>query len=78
MNLKIHLVESFLHMQDVFCRHLDQAAAMSHNDRIAQIAPGGRKLARNNPTECKYWSHWQSESSVFRPGTFFTCCVLTR
>jgi hypothetical protein len=42
MNLKIHLVESFLHMQDVFCRHLDQAAAMSHNveSRKSLLAAG--------------------------------------
>ncbi len=45
---------------------------------MAQISPGGRKLARSKPTECKYCSHWQSETSVFRPGTFFTCCALTR
>jgi hypothetical protein len=29
MNLKVHLVESLLHMQDVLSCHLDQAAAMS-------------------------------------------------
>src|SRR5580700_993716 len=29
MNLQVHLVESLLHMQDVFSCHLDQAAAMS-------------------------------------------------
>jgi len=28
MNLKIHLIERLLHMQDVLCSHLDQAAAM--------------------------------------------------
>ena len=49
-----------------------------HRDRMAQMNPGGRKLARSKPTECRYWSHWQSETSVFRPGTFFTCCALTR
>jgi hypothetical protein len=29
MNLQIHLIERLLHMQDVLCCHLDQAAAMS-------------------------------------------------
>src|ERR1700693_5518993 len=29
MNLKIHLVQGLLHMQDVLSCHLDQAAAMS-------------------------------------------------
>lgn len=33
---------------------------------MAQMNPGGRKLARSRPTECRYWSHWQSETSVFR------------
>src|SRR5271157_5138249 len=27
-----------------------------HRVRIAQIASGGRKLARSNPTECRYWT----------------------
>jgi len=37
----------------------------------AQIASGGRKLARSNPTECRYWIHWQSDTSLLRPGTLF-------
>jgi len=32
----------------------------------------GRKLPRSNPTLCNSWSHWQSTTSVLRPGTFFT------
>src|SRR5579859_5382207 len=29
MDLKIHLIESLLHVQDMLCCHLDQAAAVS-------------------------------------------------
>src|SRR4051812_9934914 len=33
----------------------------------------GLKAAR----PCRYCSHWQSATSVFRPGTFFTCRAFT-
>lgn len=38
----------------------------------AQNCCAGRNEACNNPTECRSCSHWQSDTSVFRPDTFFT------
>ena len=40
--------------------------------RRAAMAAVGRKLPRSKPTLCSSWSHWQSSTSVFRPGTFLT------
>jgi hypothetical protein len=40
--------------------------------RRVAMAAVGRKLPRSNPTLCNSWSHWQSMTSVLRPGTFFT------
>jgi hypothetical protein len=78
VHLKIHLIQSFLHMHLVLCSHLDQLSRCRHSERIAQIVPGGRKLVRNKPSECRYWIHWQSETSVFLPGTFLTYCAFTK
>ena len=25
----------------------------------------------SNPTKCRYWIHWQSDTSLLRPGTLF-------
>lgn len=41
-------------------------------ERTAQMVCEGRWEARRRPTECRYWSHWQSATSVLQPGTFFT------
>jgi hypothetical protein len=37
---------------------------------------GATKLARKSPNSNSWHSHWQSPTSVFRPGTFFTCAAL--
>jgi hypothetical protein len=36
MNLKVHLVQSLLHMQDMLGRHLNQAAAVSPEIPVAE------------------------------------------
>src|SRR4029077_8433277 len=38
----------------------------------------GGKEALNNPKLWSRWSHWQSLTSVLRPGTWRTCRALTR
>src|SRR6266481_3153476 len=42
------------------------------------MASSGRKEALNNPKLWSRWSHWQSLTSVLRPGTWRTCRALTR
>jgi len=37
-----------------------------------QTAALGRKAAKSSPTVCSCWIHWQSTTSVLRPGTFFS------
>jgi len=54
MDLQVHLVESFLDVQDVLGRHLKRLPRSRHRERIAQITPGGRKLPRSRPTEWRY------------------------
>src|SRR5579863_107170 len=49
-----------------------------NSDRTAQTSCSGRYDARKSPTECKNCNHWQSDTSVRRPGTFFTWRALTR
>src|SRR5205809_6412859 len=46
--------------------------------RTAHTSALGRKAERNNPTECRYCSHWHSCQSVRRPGTFFMWRALVR
>lgn len=41
-----------------------------NRERTAHSSGAGRKDALNSPTECRYCSHWQSETSVRRPGIF--------
>src|SRR6266436_4266971 len=36
------------------------------------MAAVGRKLPRSSPTLWSSWIHWQSTTSVLRPGTFLT------
>ena len=45
---------------------------------LRRSPPGGRKLPRRSPTERSYWIYWQSETSVFLPSTFLTCCALPK
>src|SRR5271157_5711058 len=42
------------------------------SERRRQMASSGRKEVRSNPTECKYCNHWQSATSLLRPGTCLT------
>src|SRR5271157_3687133 len=42
------------------------------SERRRQMASWGRKEARSSPTECKYCNHWQSATSLLRPGTCLT------
>src|SRR5207245_9007918 len=46
--------------------------------RSRQIMSSGRKEALNNPKLCSCWIHWQSLTSVLRPGTWRRCRALTR
>ena len=46
--------------------------------RSSRIGCGGTKLAWSKPC-CNNWAiHWQSLTSVLRPGTFLMCSALTR
>jgi len=45
--------------------------------RIARTCSGGRKLPRSSPTSINWASHWESLTSVLRPGTALTCAALT-
>jgi hypothetical protein len=47
-------------------------------ERSAQNWCDGRNEACNKLTECSYCSHWESDTSAFRPGIFFTWRALTR
>ena len=47
------------------------------SSRIAAISLGGMKLPRSSPHSSNCASHSLSLTSVFRPGTFFTCRALT-
>ena len=41
------------------------------------MASAGRKLPRSKPRICRSRTHSQSETSLFRPGRFFTCRAFT-
>src|SRR5436190_2637184 len=45
---------------------------------MAHTSCAGRYEAFKSPTEWRNCSHWQSQTSVRLPGTFFTCRALTR
>lgn len=45
--------------------------------RSARTCSGGRKLPRSSPTSINWASHWESFTSVLRPGTALTCAALT-
>ena len=45
---------------------------------MAVISAVGRKLPRSKPKVWSRWIHWQSDTSLLRPGTFLTCRALTR
>jgi hypothetical protein len=45
--------------------------------RTRRTSSGGRKLPRSSPTSINWASHWESRTSVLRPGTALTCAALT-
>ena len=52
MNLEIHLIEGFLHMQDMLTCHLDEAAAMSPED--SEQTPNRDRREPTNVITCLY------------------------
>jgi hypothetical protein len=79
VQLHIHLVvQRFLHVPDVLAAHLHQAVSVAQQRSQSADRPRGWKEASSKPTECRYCSHWQSNTSLFLPGTFLTCRTLTR
>src|ERR1700690_1511449 len=56
---------------------LNRVSRCRIRERSAQNWCDGRNEACNKLTECSYCSHWESDTSAFRPGIFFTWRALT-
>src|SRR4029450_4864550 len=78
MQLKVHLVRAFCMSSTWREALLSWLSRWRKMLRTAQTACAGRKDPRSNPTVWRYCSHWQSWTSVLRPGTPLIWRALTR
>ncbi len=69
---------------NAFCMRCTQLACSVTNTsrwrataRTTQTSPTGRQAARRNPRLINFCSHWQSCTSLLRPGTYFICLAST-
>ena len=65
----MHLQQGLLHMEDMRGARRKKLGAMAQSVRSATRSASGRNEAASNPSLCRVWIHWQSSTSLLRPGT---------